>query len=253
MAYLSVESLRVNYKHNNQITPALKDVSFQLPRGSTGAIIGPSGCGKSTLLSVLAGLNREYDGRVLLNGKEPRDTGGAALILQEYGLLPWKTVWDNVKLGLQIKRTSKTDITHRVEQMLGQLGLLSLRKRFPAQLSGGQRQRVAIARSLVLEPELLLMDEPFSSLDALTREEMQDFLLQLWQETGLTILFITHNIEEAVFLGQRIFVLSECPGTIVKEFINPLAGDYSARGKMEFLAIANDLRSCLRGREKACV
>ncbi|MCL2337777.1 MAG: ABC transporter ATP-binding protein [Firmicutes bacterium] len=253
MTYLTIESLSVNYRHDNQIAPALKDVRLQLSRGSIAAIIGPSGCGKSTLFSVLAGLNRQYEGQVLLDGKEPQDTEGAALILQEYGLLPWKTVWDNVRLGLQIKKIPPAEITRRVEEMLGQLGLLSLRKRFPVQLSGGQRQRVAIARSLVLEPELLLMDEPFSSLDALTREEMQDFLLQIWQETGLTILFITHNIEEAVFLGQRIFVLSECPGTVVRELVNPLAGDYSARGKMEFLAMANDLRACLRGRAKGCV
>jgi taurine transport system ATP-binding protein len=250
--YLLIQSLQVDYRHHHQIHSALRDVNLSLPRGSIGAIIGPSGCGKSTLLSVLAGLNQEYTGRVYLNGKVPQETGEAALILQEYGLLPWKTVWDNVRLGLQIRRLSKAETAGKAEQILSKLGLLSLRKRFPTQLSGGQRQRVAIARSLVLEPELLLMDEPFSSLDALTREEMQDFLLQLWQETDLTILFITHNIEEAVFLGQRIFVMSGCPGTIIKEYPNPLAGDYSARGKPEFWEIANSLRTYLRGREKTC-
>lgn len=253
MDYLSVESLQVDYAQNDLITPALKDVNISLPMGSTGAIIGPSGCGKSTLLSVLAGLNLQYKGRVLLNGKPPQESRDAALILQEYGLLPWKTVWDNVRLGLQIRGLSKSDTSQRVEEILKRLGLLSLKKRFPAQLSGGQRQRVAIARSLVLEPEILLMDEPFSSLDALTREDMQDLLLKIWQDTNLTILLITHNIEEAVFLGQKIFVMSECPGTIVKEFINPLAGDYSARGKIEFLEMSSTLRSSLRGGEKICV
>lgn len=253
MAYLSITSLQVNYKQDNVITPALRDVTFTMDRGTTGAIIGPSGCGKSTLLSVLAGLNRTYQGSVLLNGKEPKDTGEAALILQEYGLLPWKTVWDNIKLGLQIKGIPPKEISYKVEEILRKLGLQHLKKRFPSQLSGGQRQRVAIARSLVMEPELLLMDEPFSSLDALTREEMQDLLLELWQETHLTILLITHNIEEAVFLGQKIFVMSACPGTIIHQFENPLAGDYSARGKLEFLEMSSSLRTSLRGEEKACI
>lgn len=253
MDYLTIESLQVDYKQNNHLAPVLRDVNLSLSQGSIGAIIGPSGCGKSTLLNVLAGLNQEYQGKVLLNGQEPARSREAALILQEYGLLPWKTVWDNVRLGLQIKGISKGETAQRAEKILDRLGLLSLRKRFPTQLSGGQRQRVAIARSLILEPKLLLMDEPFSSLDALTREEMQDLLLGLWQETRLTILFITHNIEEAVFLGQKIFVMSQCPGTIIKEFANPLAGDYTARGKLEFLEMASSLRSSLRGREQVCV
>jgi taurine transport system ATP-binding protein len=247
MDYLSIASLQVSYFHDNQITPALRDLSLSLSFESTGVIIGPSGCGKSTLLGVLAGLNKDYQGTVCINGKAPGECDETALILQEYGLLPWKTIWDNVKLGLELRGFSKQETVLRTEKILNKLGLLHLRKRYPAQLSGGQRQRVAIARSLVLEPELLLMDEPFSSLDALTREEMQDFLIKLWQETKLTILLITHNIEEAVFLGQKIFVMSECPGTITKEYANPLAGDYSARGKMEFLELANSLRSSLRG------
>ena len=247
MEYLSIEALQVGYGQNNQYTPALRDCSLSLPFGSIGVLIGPSGCGKSTLLNVLAGLNRNYRGTVLINGKSPQESTATALILQEYGLLPWKTVGDNIRLGLQIRGCSKPETIKKTEKILTRLGLFNLNKRYPVQLSGGQRQRVAIARSLVLEPELLLMDEPFSSLDALTREEMQDFLLHLWQETNLTILLITHNIEEAVFLGQKIFVMSACPGTIIKEYTNPLAGDYSARGKMEFLELANSLRAGLRG------
>ena len=253
MDYLSIDSLQVSYAQSKQITPALKDVSLSLPLGSIGAIIGPSGCGKSTLLSVLAGLNNKYQGSVLLNGKPPKESSEVALILQEYGLLPWKTVWDNVKLGLQVKGISAKEAANRTETILHKLGLLHLRKRYPIQLSGGQRQRVAIARSLILNPELLLMDEPFSSLDALTREEMQDLLLNVWKETGLTILLITHNIEEAVFLGQKIFIMSACPGTIIQELENPLAGDYAARGKMEFLEMCNSLRLSLRGRDQACI
>lgn len=252
MDFLTIDSLDVNYVQRNQMTLALKNVSFSLPRGSIGVIIGPSGCGKSTLLGVCAGLNTNYQGNVLIDGKLPQESSETALILQEYGLLPWKTVWDNVKLGLQIKGVSAKETARQTEKILTKLGLLHLKKRFPRQLSGGQRQRLAIARSLILQPELLLMDEPFSSLDALTREEMQDLLLNIWQETHLTLLLITHNIEEAVFLGQKIFVMSTSPGTILQEFENPLAGDYSARGKMEFLEMCNALRLGLRGRENAC-
>ncbi|MFA6807389.1 MAG: ABC transporter ATP-binding protein, partial [Eubacteriales bacterium] len=200
MTYLNIESLQVNYTQNKQTTSVLKGVNLTLPQGNIGVIIGPSGCGKSTLLSVIAGLNPKYTGKVLINDKQPSSTNKIALILQEYGLLPWKTVWDNVRLGLQIKGIPKNETTLKIENILDKLGLLPFKKRFPAQLSGGQRQRVAIARSLILEPELLLMDEPFSSLDALTREELQELLIQLWKETNLTILLITHNIEEAVFL-----------------------------------------------------
>jgi NitT/TauT family transport system ATP-binding protein len=247
MDYITIDSLHVNYVQNKHITPALRDISLSLPQGSIGAIIGPSGCGKSTLLSVLAGLNKNYHGEVLLHGKPPHESNETALILQEYGLLPWKSVWDNVKLGLQIKGISSEETTKRAEEILSKLDLLHLKRRFPIQLSGGQRQRVAIARSLILQPELLLMDEPFSSLDALTREEMQDLLLDIWKDTRLTILIITHNIEEAVFLGQKIFVMSSSPGQIIRELENPLAGDYSARGKMEFLEMSNELRLSLRG------
>ncbi|MGI6448740.1 MAG: ABC transporter ATP-binding protein [Desulfitobacteriia bacterium] len=250
MSYLIIQSLHAGYEQNEALTLALQDVNLALDKGSSGALIGPSGSGKSTLLNVLAGLHRNYQGQVLLDGKKPANNPETALILQEYGLLPWKTVWDNVGLGLQIKGIGKAEAEERVAKILGKLGLLPLRKRFPTQLSGGQRQRVAIARSLVLEPKLLLMDEPFSSLDALTREEMQDLVLELWQDTQLTIFFVTHNIEEAVFLGQKIFVMSGCPGTIVREFENPLAGDISARGKLEFLETAGSLRLSLRGGDK---
>jgi len=252
MDYLHIESLQVDYKQNNNLVPAVKDLSFSLARGHMGVIIGPSGCGKSTLLHVLAGLNKNYRGTVRINGRSPSETAVTALILQEYGLLPWKTVGDNVRLGMQIRKVPKKLRGFKTEEILEKMGLLHLSKRFPSQLSGGQRQRVAIARSLLLEPELLLMDEPFSSLDALTREEMQDLLLKLWQETGLTVLLVTHNIEEAVFLGQKIFIMSQCPGTIIRQMDNPLAGDYAARGKVEFVELADSLRSELRRRTEVC-
>jgi len=246
MTYLKIEALYVHYQQNKQKHNVLRNVNFSLPKGNTGVLIGPSGCGKSTLLNVLANLNHNYRGQVSIDGFSPEEHKGTSLILQEYGLLPWKNVWDNIKLGLEIKNCPNKELTERTEEILNKMGLEDLKKRYPAQLSGGQKQRVAIARSLVLEPELLLMDEPFSSLDALNREEMQETLLKIWQETNLTILLITHNIEEAVFLGQKIFVMSACPGTIIKSADNPIAGNNTARGKVEFLELCNQLRSFLR-------
>lgn len=248
--YLAIKSLQVDYLQKGHTVRALDSVELALPRGKTGVIIGPSGCGKSTLFNVLAGLNDRYDGQVLIDGKTPQGGGETALILQEYGLLPWKTVWDNVVLGLQLRKKPPGEIQPQAETVLKKLGLLPLAKRYPAQLSGGQRQRVAIARALVLEPKLLLMDEPFSSLDALTREEIQDFLLEIWQETRLTMLLITHNIEEAVFLGHKIFVMSPSPGHIQEVVENKMAGDYELRGKLPFLEMCNHLRSFLHRSEK---
>jgi len=248
--YVSVKSLQVDYRQRGKNFKALDSVNLALPRGKIGVIIGPSGCGKSTLFNVLAGLNNHYTGQVLIDGKTPQSGGETALILQEYGLLPWKSVWDNVILGLQLRKKPPQHIQAQAEKVLDTLGLLPMAKRYPAQLSGGQRQRVAIARALVLEPKLLMMDEPFSALDALTREEIQDFLLTIWQQTQLTILLITHNIEESVFLGQRIFVMSPSPGHVVQVVENPMAGDYQLRGKVPFLEMCNHLRSLLHRGEK---
>ena len=244
MTYLDIQSLQVDFLQKNKSHNVLDDVNLQLPQGKIGVLIGPSGCGKSTLLNVLANLNQNYRGRVSINGHTPLEHRGTALILQDYGLLPWKNVWNNIQLGLEIRKIPES--RGRIEAILKKMGIADLKKRYPAQLSGGQKQRVAITRSLVLGPELLLMDEPFSSLDALNREEMQDILMQIWQETNLTILLITHSIEEAVFLGQKIFVMSACPGTIIKTFDNPIAGDQASRGKVEFLDMCNTLRSYLR-------
>ncbi len=241
--YLDIKRLQVGFDQNKKNMTVLDLVNLQLPEGKIGVIIGPSGCGKSTLLNVLSGLNMNYTGQAFINNMLPNDTDETALILQDFGLLPWKTVWNNIVLGLQIKGISRKDIKRRTEKILNKLGLLPLSNRYPTQLSGGQRQRVAIARSLILEPRLLLMDEPFSSLDALTREEMQSLLLEIWKETNLTILLITHNIEEAVFLGQKIFIMSDCPGTIKQEINNEMAGESDLRGKVQFLEMCNYLRS----------
>jgi NitT/TauT family transport system ATP-binding protein len=202
-------------------------------------VVGPSGCGKTTLLSLIAGLLRPSDGELLVAEKpvEPRRPG-TALIMQDYGLLPWKTVRENAALGLTIRGQARG----RADQALGEVGLGDVGHRWPHQLSGGQRQRVAIARSLALDPDLLLMDEPFSALDALTREEMQDMLLSIWRRHGTSMVLVTHSIAEAVYLGQQILVLSPRPGTPVGLYRNESVGD--RRGK-PFHELVNEVRDAL--------
>lgn len=248
-SYVSIGALAVDYRHQGEKVRALDAVDLSLDRGQMGVIIGPSGCGKSTLMSVLAGINPHYAGQVLIGGKPPKGGGETALILQDFGLLPWKTVWENVILGLQLRKKTPKEMKEITEGILVKMSLFPYAQRYPAQLSGGQRQRVAIARALVLEPRLLLMDEPFSSLDALTREEIQDFLLEIWEETRLTTLLITHNIEEAVFLGQKIFVMSSCPGRILEQVENRMAGDHHLRGRVQFVEMCSYLRSFLHRRD----
>ncbi|HHY60287.1 MAG TPA: ABC transporter ATP-binding protein [Clostridia bacterium] len=251
--FIQVRDLCLSYRQGDLTVPILDKVHLSLPEGKIGVIIGPSGCGKSTLLSILAGLNRQYRGRVLIDNTPPEEFTGTALILQDYGLLPWKTVWENVILGLRIRKRSKKEIEEKGKYILHKLGLYHLIHRYPMQLSGGQRQRIAIARSLVLNPRLLLMDEPFSSLDALTREEMQQLLLEIWQETKLTILLVTHNIEEAVFLGQEILVMTPLPGTVKEQVTNDLATSAGSRGTPGFLELSNYLRELLYGVMKNAV
>jgi taurine transport system ATP-binding protein len=243
--HVMVRDVSVEYLHKGKIVKAVQSVNLTLHQGEIGVIIGPSGCGKSTLLHVLAGLNRNYRGEVRINSGFNHGEVDTAIILQDYGLFPWKTVWENVALGLKIRKYPR--IMERTKEILVQMGMLQLSMRYPSQLSGGQRQRVAIARALALKPQLLLMDEPFSALDALTREELQELLLGIWQDSGMGILLVTHNIEEAVFLGKRIFIMSPSPGTIIHEVVNPLAGDRNSRGKREFYELCSSLRSMLKG------
>lgn len=243
---VEVKDLSVDYRQRQQVVPALREVSFDIPQGSTCALIGPSGCGKSTLLYVLSGLLGEFSGKVLVD-KEPvaplrRQT---ALILQDYGLLPWKKVFDNVGLGLEIRGIKGEQKQSAVKRVLAEMGLWELRDRYPSQLSGGQRQRIGIARALALEPDLLLMDEPFSSLDALTREKLQRQMLQIWQGKRMTIVLVTHSIEEAIFLGRQIIVLSGHPGRVLDIVDNPGAGEPGYRKSAQFHALTTILREKL--------
>ncbi|MFZ5643064.1 MAG: ABC transporter ATP-binding protein [Bacillota bacterium] len=232
---IKVSGLKAAYVNKNSQILALGDVSFTLERGQTCAIIGPSGCGKSTLLYILAGLMRHSDGEVEINGEPVRPKRKeTALILQDYGLLPWKTALQNTSLGLEIRGYSKKEMLMAAEEALRDLGIWEFRNHYPAQLSGGQRQRVAIARSLTLKPDLFLMDEPFSSLDALTREGLQNTLLDFWRKKNSTIVLVTHSIEEAVFLGRKILIFSAGPGRILQIVENSAMGDAGYRNSPQF-------------------
>lgn len=194
---------------------ALDDVSIDLADGEFLALVGPSGCGKSTLLDLLGGLSSPTTGRILLDGKPIGGPGlDRGIVFQQYALLPWRTARTNIEFGLEAKGVPKKERRDIAGHYLDLVGLSGFADRYPHELSGGMKQRVAIARSLAFDPGVLLMDEPFAALDAQTRESLQDELLRIWRETRKTILFITHGIDEAVYLGRRVAVLTSRPGRI---------------------------------------
>ncbi|HHW14537.1 MAG TPA: ABC transporter ATP-binding protein [Firmicutes bacterium] len=249
---LEVRGVEFTYQTGGRRVPALTGVDFSLAPGEIWAVIGPSGCGKSTLLYLLSGLMRPTAGEIRFRGGPVLDhQREIALILQGYGLFPWKTVRDNVGLGLAIRGVARAEIRRRTDEMLAAVGLADYGEVYPDELSGGQKQRVAIARSFVLDPALLLMDEPFSALDALTRERLQNLLLQLClaRETGTVL--VTHNIEEAVFLGRKILVMTKRPGRVAAVVDNPDMGREGYRSSPEFLSRTSLLRDLLGGEADA--
>ncbi len=195
---------------------AIQDIDLAVREGEFVSVIGPSGCGKTTLLRIIAGLERPTHGEVAFaNGENSEDLRpNIGLVFQEFALLPWRTVLGNIEFGLEIKGVKKAARHAKAMEYLKIIELDGFENTYPKELSGGMKQRVAIARALICNPRILLMDEPFASLDAQTRFNMQKFLLRIWEKTRKTILFVTHNVDEAVFLSQRIIVMSERPGKI---------------------------------------
>jgi len=216
---LQVQGLFKSFSQKGQTVTALQDIDLYLQPREFVCIVGASGCGKSTLLNIIAGLVQPCAGSVLVDGETvPGPGADRGMVFQSYTLYPWLTVAGNIAFGLKLRRLSRAEIKQRVSYYLDVVGLTKFAKAYPKQLSGGMKQRVAIARALANEPEVLLMDEPFGALDAQTKEQMQKFLLELWEQTHTTILMITHDLEEAVFLSQRIYVMSAHPGRIKQDF-----------------------------------
>jgi NitT/TauT family transport system ATP-binding protein len=227
---------------------AFEEVSFAVAKGGFTALIGPSGCGKSTLLHIMAGLSAPTAGEVWLHGEKvvaPRSE--MMFVFQQYtkSIFPWKTVLENVMLALKYQsRSSRGEIESLCMKELESVGLARYAHYHPYQLSGGMQQRVAIARALVRRPHVLLMDEPFSALDAMMRAELQDLLLELWRELGLTILFVTHDLDEALYLAERVIVLSASPGRVAQSVEVPLAyprHQVQTRSDRQYLALREGL------------
>jgi NitT/TauT family transport system ATP-binding protein len=220
------------------VLTALSDLSLDVAAGEFLTLVGPSGSGKTTLLDLLAGLSSPTSGTVLVDGKPVTGPGqDRAVVFQQYALFPWRTASANVSIGLENTGPSRKERAAKASAFLDLVGLAGFEDRYPHELSGGMKQRVAIARSLAYEPDILLMDEPFAALDAQTREQLQDELLRIWKATGKTIVFITHGIDEAVYLGQRVAVLSARPGRL-KEIVDIKIPDRDGDGDVRSLLVA---------------
>ena len=202
----------------------LDDISFQVNDGDFLCIVGPTGCGKTTFLNSLVKLYDIDDGEILINGEEvDLNKHSIAYIMQEYSTMSWLTVKENVKFGMKVRKFSKEKLNRKTEEVLKMVGLEKFADYYPEQLSASMLQRVSIARAFAVEPDLLLMDEPYGQLDLELRFRLEDELIRIWQETKTTIVFITHNIEEAVYMSQRIMVLTNKPTKVKEDFVNPLS------------------------------
>jgi NitT/TauT family transport system ATP-binding protein len=212
---IRVSGVHKTFSAGGREVVALAGIDLEIERGELVCLLGPSGCGKSTLLNAIAGFAPPTAGTIVAEGRPVTSPGpDRAMVFQEYALFPWMTVERNVAFGLEMKGVPAAEIRERVAALLAKLHLTEFRERFPKDLSGGMRQRVAIARVLAIDPPMLLMDEPFGALDALTRRNLQDELLRIWSELRKTIVFVTHGIEESIYLADRVVVMTYRPGTI---------------------------------------
>jgi len=240
---IDVDGVTIEYGARDRRVRAVDGVTFRVGDGDSLALIGPSGCGKTTILFALAGLLPVAGGRLAIGGAEVRGPQrSVALILQNAGLLPWKTVWQNANLSLLLhgdypKRTAR--------DVLDELGLGTAARRYPAELSEGMKRRVGIARALSTSPAVMLMDEPLASLDTLTREKIQDLFLHLWREHRFSLVLVTHDIEEAAFLGRNVLVLTERPAQVKEIVPNPGMGERGYRETAAFRTVLGRLREAL--------
>jgi NitT/TauT family transport system ATP-binding protein len=247
------ENITKVYKSKKGQTLAIDNVSFDIQQNEFVSIVGPSGCGKSTLLRMIAGLDEPSSGKIMLNDKILDGPGAdRGMVFQGYTLFPWMTVEDNIAFGLKLKKKSKAEIDKIVSKYLELIELIQFRKSYPKELSGGMKQRVAIARALANSPEVLLMDEPFGALDPQTKASMQLLMREIWQVERPTVIFITHDIEEAVFLSKRVYVMSARPGKIKEEvpIYLPYKRKLELKDTQEFIELRRKVDRILHGKEE---
>lgn len=245
-AALSVRQLSKSYPAEGDTLTVLQRISLDLARGEFLSIVGASGCGKSTLLRLIGGLDQRYDGEILLDGQAIAGPGlDRGVVFQDHRLFPWLNVHDNVGLGLDTLALTRAEREERIHEQLELVGLASFASAYPHQLSGGMSQRAAIARALVSRPDILLMDEPFGALDALTRVYLQEELLRIWSERQITAIVVTHDVEEAVFLGDRVAVMAPRPGRI-QHIADVSLARPRRRDDEDFIAIKQQVSHSLR-------
>jgi NitT/TauT family transport system ATP-binding protein len=251
-AFVDISSVTLNYRGASGDVLALKDTALQVRRGEFAAVVGPSGCGKSTLMRLVTGLHKPTAGKVLIDGKEVKGPVKiAGMAFQNANLLPWRKVIDNVLLPLEIVqphrsqfRSRKVEFRAQAEQLLATVGLKGFSDRYPWELSGGMQQRVSLCRSLIHQPALLMLDEPFAALDAFTREELWCVLRDLWQKLKFTVILVTHDLREATFLADNVYVMSARPGHIVlnKQVDFPRPRSLDVTYEKDFADIVHELR-----------
>ncbi len=241
---LVVRGVSKTFTGRKSSVAALEGVDLHVDDGELVCLLGASGCGKSTLLSIIGGLEAPTDGEVRIDEELVIGPGAdRGMVFQAYSLYPWLSVSENIEFGLKVAKWPKAKRADRVQELLGIMSLTEFAKALPRELSGGMRQRVAIARALAPEPDVLLLDEPFGALDAQTKRSMQDFLLTVWRRTGTTILMVTHDVEEAIYLSQRVYVLAARPGRVAAEVDIPFGHDRGPNIKRDprFLDLRDEL------------
>jgi NitT/TauT family transport system ATP-binding protein len=247
--HIDVRNVDIKFKTRGTVVEAVKSVSLNVQPGEFVSLIGPSGCGKSTLMNAVAGFTKADCGTLQLDGKLIQGPGSdRGVVFQQYSLFPWMTVRKNVEFGLKMQGVSATQRETQARTLLGLAGLLAFENHYPSQLSGGMKQRVGIVRALATSPQVLLMDEPFGALDSQTRSVMQEILTNMWQRLRLSVLFITHDIDEAIFLSDRIYVMTARPGRVKAEILVPLPRPRKPEmmDSPEFLAMVRSIKKLIR-------
>ncbi|BFK80807.1 ABC transporter ATP-binding protein [Clostridium baratii] len=245
---IQISNLSVFYGGKKEKVKAVGPINFKYNDNDICAIIGPSGCGKTTLLNVLSGVNKDYEGEVLLNDEKLNPhIHKIGFIPQDFGLLPWKTVEENCLLPFKIKGEKiDKNILDKMNSILKRLNIYDLRKKHPNKLSGGQRQRVSIVRSFLMNPDLLLMDEAFSALDAIIKEEAEELFLDVWSSNKISTFFVTHSIDEAIYMGKKIIIMSNTPGVISEVIENDLFNNKNYKEDIRYLKLFSKIKNLIK-------